>query len=295
MRPWNEAEIEHGYADVDGACLHYVEAGEGPLVLLLHGFPEFWFSWRHQILPLADAGFRVVAPDMRGTNLSSRPRQTLAYREETLGLDVLNLIEALGADRARVVGHDWGGWAAWWAAMQRPERVERLGVLNVPHPLVFSRARLRLSYQLLRAWMIAPGLPEATAPLGRLTTRAIYESALVKTGLMTREELDRYAEVWRRGGRGPSFWRIGSGPSTNPYRCQHHDRKVPMEQRCAPFASPVLVIYGAEDRYMGPELAQPPAELVPDAIVEPIPEADHWTQVEKPERVTELLLDFLKG
>jgi len=219
-------------------------------VLLLHGFPEFWFSWRHQILPLADAGFRVVAPDMRGTNLSSAPREMLAYREETLGLDVLNLIEALGADRARVVGHDWGGWAAWWAAMQRPERVER---------------------QLLRAWMIAPGLPEATAPLGRLTTRAIYKSALVRTGLMSGEELDRYAEVWRLGGRGPRFWRIASGPSTNPYRCQHHDRKVPMEQRCAPFASPVLVIYGAEDRYMGPELAQPPAELVPDPRVEPIP------------------------
>ena len=125
MRGWDESAIKHGFADLSDVRVHYVEAGDGPLVVLVHGFPEFWYSWRHQILPLVDAGYRVVAPDTRGTNLSSRPTDVEAYREETLGRDIAELIEALDAESASVAGHDWGGWAAYWTAMLFPERVER--------------------------------------------------------------------------------------------------------------------------------------------------------------------------
>src|SRR5205807_7317766 len=120
-----------------------------------------------------DAGYRVVAPDTRGTNLSSRPTDVEAYREETLGRDIAELIEALDAESASVAGHDWGGWAAYWAAMLFPERVERLAILNVPHPVVFAHKQHRMFYRLIRASLIAPmGNESPLAPLTmRLTLR----------------------------------------------------------------------------------------------------------------------------
>ena len=102
-------ELREGYAEVDDVSLHYVEAGEGPLIVLLHGFPEFWFGWRSQIEPLVAAGFRVVAPDTRGYNLSSKPEGFEAYGVDLLAADIRGLIGELGAESARLVGHDWGG------------------------------------------------------------------------------------------------------------------------------------------------------------------------------------------
>src|ERR1700752_2081101 len=127
-------EIREGYAEVGDQSLHYVEAGEGPLVVLLHGFPEFWFSWRLQIAPLAAAGFRVVAPDLRGYNLSSRPAGVEPYGADKLAEDVRGLIKELGAESALLVGHDWGGTVAWTTAMNHPEVVDRLAILHSWHP-----------------------------------------------------------------------------------------------------------------------------------------------------------------
>jgi epoxide hydrolase 4 len=129
-----ELALEHHHADLGDVRLHYVEAGSGPLVVLLHGFPEFWYSWRFQIPILAEAGFRVVVPDMRGYNLSDKPPGVQAYRVELLARDVERLIRTCGEGTATVVGHDWGAIAAWIAAMRHPGRVGRLAILNVPHP-----------------------------------------------------------------------------------------------------------------------------------------------------------------
>src|SRR5689334_16240322 len=130
LMPHDGVEIREGYADVGDQRLHYVEAGDGPLLVLLHGFPEFWFGWRLQIAPLAKAGFRVVAPDTRGYNLSSKPEGFEAYGVDLLAADIRGLIEALGSDSALVAGHDWGGSIAWTLAMDHPEAVERLAILN---------------------------------------------------------------------------------------------------------------------------------------------------------------------
>src|SRR3954451_24630843 len=130
-----DSGLREGYAEVgDDIRLHYVEAGEGPLVLLLHGFPEFWFSWRLQIAPLAAAGFRVVAPDLRGYNLSSRPSGVDAYGADKLAADIRGLIGELGAKSALLVGHDFGGTVAWATAMAHPEVVDRVAILNAAHP-----------------------------------------------------------------------------------------------------------------------------------------------------------------
>src|ERR1700760_3132329 len=118
-------ELREGNADVGDVTLHYVEAGDGPLVVLLHGFPEFWYGWRRQIAPLAAAGYRVVAPDLRGYNLSSKPDGVGAYGADALADDIRGLIHELGAESALVAGHDWGGSVAWTLAMNHPEVVER--------------------------------------------------------------------------------------------------------------------------------------------------------------------------
>jgi pimeloyl-ACP methyl ester carboxylesterase len=132
------SDLREGYAEIGDVRLHYVEAGAGPLVVLLHGFPEFWYGWRLQIKPLAAAGFRVVAPDMRGYNLSSRPGDVAAYETDHLTADIRDLIRERGAQSALLAGHDWGGSVAWATAMKYPEVVDRLAILNAAHPRKLS-------------------------------------------------------------------------------------------------------------------------------------------------------------
>jgi pimeloyl-ACP methyl ester carboxylesterase len=155
-------ELREGYAEVGDLSLHYLEAGEGPLIVLLHGFPEFWFGWRLQIEPLAAAGFRVVAPDTRGYNLSSKPEGFEAYAVDLLAADIRGLIGELGAESARLVGHDWGGTIAWTMAMNHPEVVDRLAILNAAHPRRLSEG-LKHPNQLRKSWYFfffaAPGFP----------------------------------------------------------------------------------------------------------------------------------------
>src|SRR2546425_7799499 len=136
-------EVLHRTVDIGEVRLHCAEMGQGPLVLLLHGFPECWVSWRNQMPALAAAGFRAVAPDLRGYGKSDKPSGLDAYRIEVLARDVARLVEALGAERAHVVGHDWCGAVAWVFAMWHPERLDRLGILNAPHPARPSRAPQR--------------------------------------------------------------------------------------------------------------------------------------------------------
>jgi epoxide hydrolase 4 len=158
--------VRHGHAELGEVRLHYVEAGEGPLVVLLHGFPEFWFSWRFQIPALVAAGFRVVAPDMRGYNLSSKPRRASAYDTDRLAADLRDLIRERGCERAFVAGHDWGAGVAWITAMNHPEVIERLAILNMPHPRRMHQG-LRTPRQLVKSWYILffqlPWLPELSA------------------------------------------------------------------------------------------------------------------------------------
>ena len=163
MLPDVGIELREGYAEVGDVNLHYVEAGDGPLIVLLHGFPEFWFGWRLQIEPLVAAGFRVVAPDTRGYNLSSKPEGFEAYAVDLLAADIRGLIGELGAESALLVGHDWGGSIAWTTAMNHPEVVDRLAILNAAHPRRLSEG-LHHPSQLRKSWYFfffaTPGLPE---------------------------------------------------------------------------------------------------------------------------------------
>lgn len=142
----------HHTETINGIRLHWVEQGQGPVILLLHGFPEFWYSWRHQIDPLAAAGFRVIAPDMRGYNESAKPGDIDEYRIDRLTADIAALINRVSpSGKVVLVGHDWGGLVAWYTAMAHPDLLDRLVIFNCPHPLAFSRALHRLS-QKKRVW-----------------------------------------------------------------------------------------------------------------------------------------------
>jgi len=252
---------------------------DGPLVLLLHGFPESWIAWRHQLPALAAAGLRAVAPELRGYGQSDKPRGVADYRIEKLVGDVDRLIAGLGRERADLVGHDWGGYVAWHVAMARPDRVRRLAILNMPHPERMLRG-LRTLRQLRKSWYFfffqLPILPERFVSPRRL--RDGLQHAPSRKGAYDQADLDAIVEA--------------VGDRTGPihyYRAAA--RSLP---RWRPVVAETLVIWGQRDNSLGEELAEPDRRWVPRYRLERIPEATHWVMADAPERVNGLLLSFLR-
>jgi epoxide hydrolase 4 len=281
-------DLADHFADVGtGVRLHYVEAGSGPLVVLLHGFPEFWWSWRNQIPVLVDAGFRVVAVDMRGYGQSDAPSDWRKYRMEILAADVAGLITALGEEKAFVAGHDWGAAVAWAVATLHPERVERLAILNVPHPDTMLRT-LRSSFkQLRRSWYMfffqIPRFPEwLAARSGRKFLEGVYSDA--RPGAFTAEDLARYEEALLRSPGGLK------GP-INYYRAALRQSPRRAQALFTPIPAPVLVIWGTADRHLMEEMADSDPRLVPNVRVVKLPGASHWVQHDEPARVNALLTE----
>ncbi len=289
-------QLVHRYADLGDVRLHYVEAGSGPLVVLLHGFPEFWYSWRHQLPALAAAGFHAVAPDMRGFNWSDKPPGVHSYRVEVLARDVERLIRACGATHAAVVGHDWGAIVAWWFAMLYPERLTRLAILNVPHPAytlepgLMRAAGVPPRRQLRRSWYVfffqLPWLPELALSAGNFAlVRRTLRRDPVHRGAFTEEDIERYVEALAQPG--------ALTAAVNYYRALLRRNPLGVRARLRRIEVPVLVIWGEQDRYLEAGLARPPRRWVSNARVERLPDASHWVQLDRPERVNALLLDFL--
>lgn len=283
------------YVTVNGVHLHVVEAGppQGPLVVLLHGFPEFWRAWERQIGPLARAGLRVVAPDLRGYHLSDKPPGVEAYRVETLQEDVAALIRLLAQEqgqaapgRASLVGHDWGGIVAWQLAIRQPELLERLVILNAPHPAA-SRRVMKKPEQQKKSWYVAffqlPWLPERVLPLfGRWALRGTRPDSF------TPEDLARYRRAWAQPG--------APGGMINYYRALMRFGTRHGLNRNDPHAEdvrvPTLLIWGQKDAALSPEMAEV-AEWVPDLRVVRLARASHWVMRDETVRVNNLLLDFL--
>jgi pimeloyl-ACP methyl ester carboxylesterase len=281
-----EPELREGFAQVGDVTLHYVEAGDGPLVVLLHGFPEFWYGWRLQIAELAAAGFRVVAPDMRGYNLSSRPSGIPAYGAAKVADDIRGLIDALGAESAMLVGHDWGGTIAWTIAMNHPEIVDRLVILDAAHPRKLQKGLFK-PRQLMRSWYFfffaLPWLPELVVRARRY--RFLQRFLRDASPAFSPEEMDRYVEAWSQANSTTAmidYYR--NSVFTPPWKAKAAIRTV---------SAPTLVIWGGRDRYLGPTLAEPERDDVPnlDRVVR-LPNASHWVHHDEAERVTELLVEF---
>lgn len=280
-------ELEHYHFDLGEVTLHTVAAGpaDGPLVVLLHGFPELWYGWRRQIEPLAAAGFRVLVPDQRGYNLSDKPRRVSAYRLDRLAGDLFALITAAGRRRACVAGHDWGAAVAWWAALSRPERIERLAILNVPHPLVMRRHLLGNRAQRRRSRYIfffqLPWLPEYLLRKNDFARGIKALTGTSRPGTFSADDLVRYRRAWSQPGalRGMIHW----------YRAAL--RRPVLGARDPRIRVPTLVLWGERDRFLGRDMIEPSLELCDDGRAELFPQATHWLQHEEPERVSRHLVD----
>jgi pimeloyl-ACP methyl ester carboxylesterase len=281
-----------GFATVNGVRLHCVEAGSGPPVVLLHGFPEFWYAWRHQIPALAEAGFRAVAPDLRGYNLSEKPPGVGAYELRHLVADVAGLIRWTGAPSAVLVGHDWGGVIAWHVAKHHPDLVRRLIILNAPHPVVMKR-ELGSWAQRRRSWYAVafqiPALPElAIRALDFAILRRILRRDPVRPGAFTGDDIEAYVRALSQPG--------ALTATINYYRALRagsRGRPSGPRWRDTVIAAPTLLIWGERDRYLGLPLLDDLERLVDSLRIERIPDASHWVQADAPERVNELILDFL--
>jgi pimeloyl-ACP methyl ester carboxylesterase len=283
--------MTHAQATINGIRLHYVEAGVGPLVVLLHGFPEFWYSWRHQLPALAGAGFHAVAPDLRGYNESDRPAGVRSYRLHLLVDDVAELIAHLGERRATVVGHDWGGVIAWTLAMHRLDLVERLAILNAPHPAAFRRELRRKPAQWLRsAYMLffqLPWLPEwMLAAADYALVRRLLRRDPVRPGAFTAEDITRYRDALA--------WPGARTAALNYYRALlGKDQNAFAE--VSPVLAPTLLVWGERDRYLGVGLTEGLDQWVPDLRVARLPHASHWVQNDAPDDVNRLLLGFIQS
>ena len=279
---------ESVFVETNGISLHTVQAGpeDGPLVVLLHGFPECWYGWHRQLGPLANAGYRVVVPDQRGYNLSDKPTGVDSYHIRELAADIVGLIDACGRGQAAVAGHDWGAAVAWWLGLEYPNRLSRLCIVNVPHPTVFEQTLRESWSQRLNSWYVLyfqlPGLPELTTRLGdwRLMARSLESTS--RPGTFSRTDLDRYRTAWSEPGAITGM--------LNWYRAIVRYRPQPVRQRVS---APTLVLWGTDDAFLEIEMAHDSLGFCEDGTLQLVDDASHWVLHEEPAVAVEALLDFL--
>lgn len=257
-----------------------------PLVVFLHGFPEFWWTWRHQLTAMGRAGFWAVAPDLRGYNESDKPEGVSSYEVEKLAGDVAGLIRALGRRRATIVGHDWGAMVAWAFAQEHGDMLERLAILNVPHLRMMLKGLLLDPIQMKKSWYIfffqLPRIPERA--IAKRDFQALRE--VFRADGISSEETEAFIDAMRVPGALSS--------ALNYYRSIVRRVLVGRLPRTRRIDKPVLVIWGDNDRVLERSLAEPPKRLVPNARVVHIPESTHWVQNDAPEKVNQLLIDFIR-
>jgi pimeloyl-ACP methyl ester carboxylesterase len=274
----------------DGVGLHVVRAGSGPLVVLLHGFPEHWISWRHQIGALVDAGFTVAAPDLRGYNFSDRPTSRDAYHLRCLVDDVAAVIGASDRSRAHVVGHDWGGVIAWTFAAAHPGLLDKLVIMNAPHTRLYIDA-LRTNWrQRARSWYVlffrVPGLSERALAAGNYAAiRRMFTTLPARRGAFSTADVEQYVDAMRQPG--------ALTAALNFYRANAARSAIRLA-RSARTDAETLVIWGEKDPALVPELLDGLDQVAPRARVHRLPDVSHWVQNEAPDEVNSALVEFLR-
>ena len=284
------ADIEHRRVDTGEVSLHVATAGpeDGDPVVLLHGFPEFWYGWRHQIPALADAGYRVIVPDQRGYNTSDKPDGFEAYTVDRLAGDVVGLLDELGHESAQFVGHDWGAAVLWQTMLSDPDRVDRGVILNVPHPAVFQDVLSNELRQKLKSYYMfffqLPRIPEFVLRAGGWRGLSWFMHTSNRENTFTDADMDRYREAWAQPGAVTGM--------VNWYRATFQgDIDVPPTMEVS---VPTMVLWGTEDAYLVSEMAAQSVEYCRDGRLERFEDATHWLHHEEPGRVNALLRDFFE-
>jgi epoxide hydrolase 4 len=279
--PW-----QHEYIITNGVKLHYVTEGEGPLMLMLHGFPEFWYSWRYQIPEFAQS-YKVVALDLRGYNDSEKPKEESAYVIDELIKDIKGVIKGLGYEKCVLVGHDWGGFIAWGFASAYPEMLTKLIVLNIPHPAKFAQGLTTLP-QLLRSSYIflfqLPVLPELLIKADNYKfIELAFKGMAVDKRAFTSSHLDAYKEAAAKRGALTAMLNY----YRNIFKSDFFNRSWDA------LKIPTLMIWAENDIALGKELTYETQLYVQDLQIQYIPNCSHWVQQEKPDLVNQYMWDFL--
>ncbi len=279
-------EISSQFFEVNGIRLHAAIAGppEGKVILFLHGFPEFSLGWKKQLLFFAEKGFRVIAPDQRGYNLSSKPKGVKAYRNENLVADIVGLIGQLSTQKIILAGHDWGGGVAWEVAGQHPGLIEKLIILNMPHLRVMGDTLKSNLRQLLKSWYFGffqvPLLPEWFI---RLFNFRLLEKSMIRTAnknTFFRSDIAQYKAAWRNPGALKAM--------VNWYRAYKSSK--PAQKR---ILVPTLILWGKKDKFLLSEMAEKSNLLCAKGKLIVLEDATHWLHHEKSARVNQLILNFI--
>lgn len=285
---------EHRFIQTNEITLHVVLAGpkDGPPVVLLHGFPEFWYGWRRQIGFLAAQGYRVIVPDQRGYNLSDKPRGIAAYNIDQLAGDIIGLLEALGYEDVFLAGHDWGAAVAWWLAAHHPERLRKLVILNVPYPTLLNDTIRQGNWEQLRkSWYIfsfqLPWLPERFfRKMNEGEGRNIL-LASSREDTFSAEDLALYEQAWAKPGAVTAM--------INWYRAAARSLFRQKTPEPGSIQTPTLVLWGEKDVALGKELAPPSVALCAEGELVFYPEASHWLQHDEAEAVNQQLGRFFQA
>ena len=286
--------MQSHFIPTNGIKLHIQTDGpeNGKSVVLLHGFPEFWYGWRKQIPALVEAGFRVIIPDQRGYNLSDKPKGVAAYDVNVLARDVIGLLDHFGIQKARLVGHDWGAVVAWTVAIQYPERLEKLAILNVPHPDVMTRFILTNPTQRKKSWYVyffqIPILVEWILRRKDFDALANMLVQSGRRGTFTPEDILEYKKAWSQP-------RALTG-MLNWYRAAFRRGMRAAFVRSAPrrVSVPTLMLWGTRDVALSFEMAQPSIELCQSGELVSFNRATHWVQHDAADEVNQRLLAFLR-
>ncbi len=278
--------MESKYISANGIQLHYVEEGTGELVILLHGFPEFWYGWKNQ-LPVLSKKYRTVAVDMRGYNLSDKPPHVSDYKMELLAKDIAELVKALGEEKAIIVGHDWGAAVAWAVASLHPEVVKKLAILNVPHPNEMSRAFTSFNFsQWKKSWYIfffqLPFIPEKIVGTEKFF-RGTFKKMLMRRENITKEDVKKYVEAYAQ----PNAVKSAIAYYRAAFRSFISPVKMPTVQ------APVLMLWGEQDIALGKEMTYHTKDYC-DNTCEILydPTSGHFVQHDNSDWVNENLMRF---
>lgn len=305
----NVPELKHEFADVNGVRLHYVTAGAGNMIMFVHGFPEFWYEWRHQLAEFS-RDHRVVALDTRGVNLSSKPPQVDQYEMRHLAADVRALAEHLGYRKFTMVGHDWGGGIGWFLGTSQPECLERLVIINSPHAGVMRRElstnpAQQQAFKYVE-WFCEPGMAQTLAAddfaplisfLGRNLRWGFFDN-------MTEEDKRAYLEAWSQPGAldaALNYYRVyGVPPAAESDDVMDQigteiDRSYGADEASLSVKVPTLVIWGELDSYLLTGCLDGLEDFVPDLTLRRVPDASHWIVNEQPQLINRYLREFLTG
>ena len=282
-------DLRERFVETNGIKLHVMEAGpaDGPMLLFLHGFPEFWYAWRKQLSYFAKKGYLVVAPDQRGYNLSDKPQEITAYKIDELAKDIVGLIDAYQRERIFLVGHDWGASVSWWVALKYPERIAKLVIMNVPHPKVMAKTLFTNPRQMQKSWYIfyfqLPGAVEKFASANSYAWPVNLLAATSRPGAFQPEELEEYRKAFMQPGAFSAM--------VNWYRAMIQTQQEPPKD--FDVTMPMILIWGMKDVALLSEMAYESMAFCKHGRLVTFPDASHWIQHEEADPVNALIAEFI--